>query len=49
MNRQKQGFVKGADGTKIFYESYGDGLPMAFADGIGCFGYCLEVSMEVFR
>lgn len=48
MRRCKQGFVKGADGTDVFYESFGDGLPMAFADGIGCFGYAWKYIWRYF-
>lgn len=48
MRRQKQGFVKGVDGTDVFYESFGEGLPLAFADGIGCFGYAWKYLWEYF-
>jgi pimeloyl-ACP methyl ester carboxylesterase len=48
MRRQKQGFVKGSDDTDIFYESFGEGLPLAFADGIGCFGYAWKYLWDYF-
>ncbi len=39
MRRVKQGVVKSFDGTKIRYESKGDGLTLVLVDGIGCDGY----------
>jgi len=39
MKRFKNGCVQSFDGTKIRYRSRGEGLPMVFADGIGCDGY----------
>jgi len=49
MRRCKQGFIKGADKTEIFYESFGEGLPLAFADGIGCFGYAWKYLWKYFE
>ncbi|MDP8222995.1 MAG: alpha/beta hydrolase [Candidatus Lernaella stagnicola] len=39
MRRTKRGVVKSFDGTKIRYDSNGDGLPLVLVDGIGCDGY----------
>lgn len=32
----KEGFAKSADGTKIWYQSDGKGLPLVFVNGLGC-------------
>lgn len=39
MKRVKQAYVNSFDGTEIWYESVGEGLPFILLDGIGCFGY----------
>ena len=49
MHRVKQGYVAGHDGTEIFYESKGDGPALAFADGIGCFGYAWKYLWDYFQ
>lgn len=48
MQRQKTGYTRGEDGTDIFYETFGEGLPLAFADGIGCDGYAWKYLWEYF-
>ena len=48
MRRLKHGSVNGADGTSIHYESWGEGPPLAFADGIGCFGYAWKYIWNYF-
>ena len=39
MIRVKESTVESYDGTPIYYRSWGEGLPMALCDGIGCDGY----------
>lgn len=33
---QKEGFATSSDGTKIWYQSTGTGIPMIFLNGLGC-------------
>lgn len=49
MRRMKHGSVKGADNTDIHYESWGEGMTLAFADGIGCFGYAWKYLWNYFE
>jgi len=48
MRRVKHGCVESFDGTKIRYTSRGEGLPMMFADGIGCDGYVWKYTWQQF-
>jgi pimeloyl-ACP methyl ester carboxylesterase len=48
MRRSKQGCVESFDGTRICYESYGEGLPLALVDGIGCNGYVWKYMLQHF-
>lgn len=49
MRRIKHAYVKGADGTDIYYESFGEGPSLAFLDGIGCFGYAWKYIWNYFE
>lgn len=49
MRRMKHAYVKGADGTDVYYESFGEGPAMAFADGIGCFGYAWKYVWDYYE
>lgn len=33
---QKEGYAKSSDGTKIWYKSQGEGVPLVFCNGLGC-------------
>lgn len=48
MRRLKHGSVRSFDDTRIRYTSRGEGLPMYFADGIGCDGYVWKYAWRYF-
>jgi len=48
MKRVKRGRVTSFDGTQIAYTSTGEGLPLYFADGIGCDGYVWKYTRRMF-
>jgi pimeloyl-ACP methyl ester carboxylesterase len=48
MNRVKRGVVTSFDGTKIRYDSQGEGLALVLVDGIGCDGYVWKYLLRDF-
>lgn len=49
MSRYKEAFTTSSDGTEIFYESLGEGVPAFLADGIGCIGYVWKFITGYFK
>ena len=49
MNRFKESYVRSYDGTRIYYLSQGEGVPLMLCDGIGCDGYVWKYLTERFR
>jgi pimeloyl-ACP methyl ester carboxylesterase len=46
MNRYKESYVQAYDGTRIYYLSQGEGVPLVLCDGIGCDGYAWKYLTE---
>ncbi len=49
MRRYKEAYVISFDGTEIYYETMGEGVPVVLADGIGCIGYVWKYITSYFK
>ncbi|MBZ0270748.1 alpha/beta hydrolase [bacterium] len=49
MTEIKQAFISSFDGTEIYYEASGKGLPIVLCDGVGCAGYVWKYFEQHFR
>lgn len=45
----KEGWFEGVDGTKLYYRTMGEGIPLILNDGIGCDGYAWKYFIDYFK